>query len=343
MIASGPGGFRHQSIEDGHVLFQQLGRENGFDVDIWDSSYPAESLPDTPFTSAADLAKYKVIIGNSSVGQTVFQTAYTMKDGTVVNLQAGSGLHENGGGFVAIHGGTDSMGNWPWFMDLIGAGFSNHPGNAGGFGTDCGSCYNAELITEDNSHPATAGLPARFRVIDELYAFNRKPRPYVHPLMLLNDDTLGTAIGVTAPGRRSRARTTRSRAAATSTAAACSPRRSATTGSFREHGLVAQHDPQGGSMTTGGVKPPTASRSRGPGPARRAAAAGTLTADAAAAAKTAVNAAYDKYAPLTRRRLQRVAGRHRRRCAPRREPGQRRRGCPGEAADQGAGAQGLDG
>ena len=49
-------------------LIQQLGPQHGFDVDLWDYSYPAESLNDTPFTSAADLAKYKVIIGNSSVG-----------------------------------------------------------------------------------------------------------------------------------------------------------------------------------------------------------------------------------------------------------------------------------
>ena len=30
------GGFRHQSIVDFEAMFQKLGAENGFDVDIWD-------------------------------------------------------------------------------------------------------------------------------------------------------------------------------------------------------------------------------------------------------------------------------------------------------------------
>ena len=110
VISQRSDGFRHPAIEDGHVLIQQLGQQLGFDVDLWDYNYPAESLNDTPFTSAADLAKYKVIIGNSSVGLNTFRTAYTMKDGTVVNEQAAfEGYIRNGGGFVAIHGADDSM------------------------------------------------------------------------------------------------------------------------------------------------------------------------------------------------------------------------------------------
>ena len=101
------------------------------------------------------------------MGQNTFRTAYTMKDGTVVNEQAAfQGYIRNGGGFVAIHGANDSMGNWPFYLDMLGGVFRQHPGNAGGFGTDCGSCYSAELITEDDSHPATAGaagaLPGRW-------------------------------------------------------------------------------------------------------------------------------------------------------------------------------------
>ncbi|MDA0168252.1 ThuA domain-containing protein [Solirubrobacter taibaiensis] len=301
VIANGPGGFRHPAIEDGHVLIQRLGRENGFDVDIWDSSWPAESLPQTPFTSAADLAKYKVIIGNSSVGTTVFRTAVTLPDGTVVNEQAAfEGFIRNGGGFVGIHGANDSMGNWPFYLNMMGGVFRQHPGNAGGFGTDCGSCYNAEVVTDDDSHPATAGFPARFRVMDELYAYTRKPRPYVHPLLSLNDDTYRTGIGVTSGA-------------------------GATEGP--DHPITFCSNYQGGKMftqvmghnwelfqttawyqqtilqgilTAGGLKPANCVTHR---EVRELAAAqqtaGTLTADAAAAITTSLNAAYDKYATLT--------------------------------------------
>ena len=43
-----PGGFRHQSIVDTEAMFQKLGAENGFDVDIWDPNInqgPVGRLP----------------------------------------------------------------------------------------------------------------------------------------------------------------------------------------------------------------------------------------------------------------------------------------------------------
>jgi hypothetical protein len=45
-----------------------------------------------------------------------------------------------------------------------------------------------------------AGQPARVPVADELYHFDRKPRPYVHPILDLNEATYATAIGVNASG-----------------------------------------------------------------------------------------------------------------------------------------------
>ena len=151
--------FRHPAIEDAMVTIQELGRGSTASTSTCGTSmYPAQSLPDTPFTSAADLAQYKVIIGNSSVGNVTFNTAYKMRNGTVVDEQAAfQGYISNGGGYVALHGANDSMHNWAWYKDFLGGLFVSHPGNAGGFGTDCGSCYWAELITEDQSHPSTDG------------------------------------------------------------------------------------------------------------------------------------------------------------------------------------------
>ncbi len=204
VIANRPdGSYRHPAIEDAEVMLQELGAQKGFDVDIWDAQYPNQSVPDTPFTSAANLAQYKVIVGDSSVGNNTFSTAYAMKDGTVVDEQAAFQQYiENGGGYVAIHGADDSMHNWQWYKDMEGGLFQSHPSNANAFGTDCGSCYWAELITEDPSHPATTGAdkPIRVPIADELYHFDRKPRPFVHPLMLLNEDTYKTGIGVNSNG-----------------------------------------------------------------------------------------------------------------------------------------------
>ena len=203
VIANWTPDFRHPAIEDATVMIQELGAQYGFDVDLWDQQWPTQSLPDTPFTSAADLAKYAVIIGNSSVaaGNGQFKTNFVMKDGRVVDEQAAfQGYIRNGGGFVALHGANDSMHQWPWYKDFLGGLFVQHPSNQSAFGTDCGSCYWAELITEDGSHPSTtaAGKPVKVAVADELYHFDRKPRGFIHPLMLLNEDTYATAMGVSA-------------------------------------------------------------------------------------------------------------------------------------------------
>jgi type 1 glutamine amidotransferase len=202
------GSFRHPAIEDAEVMLQQLGAAKGFDVDLWDQSWPAQSLPDTPFTSAANLAKYAVIIGDSSVGNNTFSAAYTMKDGTVVNERAAfKGYLNNGGGYVALHAANDSMHTWQepaggplYYQELLGGLFVSHPANQNGFGTDCGSCYWVKVVTEDPSHPSTdaSGKPREVAVADELYHFDRKPRPYIHPLMTLDESTYVGAMGVNA-------------------------------------------------------------------------------------------------------------------------------------------------
>ncbi len=192
------GSYRHESIEDAEEMIQKLGQQYGFNVDYWDAVHPSPvSLPDTPFTSAANLAQYKVIIGDSSVGNNTFNAAYTMKDGTTVNEQAAfQGYIENGGGYVSLHGADDSMHNWQWYKDMLGGLFVSHPSNQSGFAPNCGSCYNAELQVEDPSNPAIAGAPRTIRIADELYHFDRKPRPYGHPILLLNESTYATAMGV---------------------------------------------------------------------------------------------------------------------------------------------------
>jgi type 1 glutamine amidotransferase len=203
---SGDGSFRHPAIEDAEVMLQELGAAKGFDVDLWDQSWPTQSLPDTPFTSAANLAQYAVIIGDSSVGNNTFNAAYTMKDGTVVNERAAfKGYINNGGGYVALHAANDSMHTWQepvggplWYQNFLGGLFASHPANQNGFGTDCGSCYWVKVVTEDPSHPSTggAGVAREVAVADELYHFDRKPRPYVHPLQLLDESTYVGAMGV---------------------------------------------------------------------------------------------------------------------------------------------------
>ena len=193
------GGFRHQAIVDAHAMFQKLGAENGFDVEIWDPNIngspgrqapPGVSLATSPFLDLATLQQYKAIVMNSTVGLNAAGLSFT----EFANLQA---YVRAGGGVIAIHGATDSMQNVPWYMDLVGAGFTNHGSNAGGILIDGDTSGHVELINADPASPATAAMPDRLFAVDELYNTNRNPAELgiVHPLVYENEDTLVGQLG----------------------------------------------------------------------------------------------------------------------------------------------------
>jgi type 1 glutamine amidotransferase len=193
------GGFRHQSIVDHHAMFQKLGAENGFDVDIWDPNInqgPGRqapvgvSLATSPFLDPATLSQYKTVVFNSTVGLNAAGLSFT----EFTNLQA---YIRAGGGFVAIHGATDSMQNVPWYMDLAGAGFTNHGGNSAGILIDTESGGHVELVNADRGSAATSAIPDRFFTVEELYNTNRDPVALgtVHPLVYENEDSLVGQLG----------------------------------------------------------------------------------------------------------------------------------------------------
>ncbi|WP_028064125.1 ThuA domain-containing protein [Solirubrobacter soli] len=200
LISGRAGGFRHQSIVDFEWMIQQLGATNGFDVEIWDPNINASpgrqapagvSLATSPFMDLATLKQYKTIVMNSTVG---INASATFNATEFANLQA---YIRGGGGIVAIHGGTDSMQNVPWFMDLIGAGFSNHGSNQGGILIDTESGGHVELVTADPAHTSTAAMPARWYTVEENYNTNRDPVDLgiAHPLVYENEDSLMGQIG----------------------------------------------------------------------------------------------------------------------------------------------------
>jgi type 1 glutamine amidotransferase len=193
------GGFRHQSIVDFEALIQELGLENNFDVDVWDPNIGATpgrqapagvSLTASPFMDLETLKQYKTIVFNSTVG----------RGGQALNAIEFANLQQyvrEGGGVVALHGATDSMQNVPWYMDLVGAGFTNHGGNAGGILIDTESGGHVELTNADPSHFTTSAVPDRFVTVEEVYNLNRDPveMGIVHPLMYENEDSLLGQIG----------------------------------------------------------------------------------------------------------------------------------------------------
>jgi type 1 glutamine amidotransferase/PKD repeat protein len=185
-------GFRHSSIDEGTRAVIKLGQENGFTVDVFDpqqtadSVAPATYLTSTPFTSAADLGKYKTLIFISTVDGTNAQNPATPTLLNPSELAALQGYIRGGGGFVGIHAASDSMHTVPWYSQLIGGGarFLNHPAQ-----------QNVIVHTEDPTHPSTQGIPDPWVRFDELYNFTVNPRPSVHVLQTLVEASYNPGSG----------------------------------------------------------------------------------------------------------------------------------------------------
>ena len=89
------------------------------------------------------------------------------------------------------------MQNVPWYMDLVGAGFTNHGSNSGGILIETESGGHVELINADPKSAANSAMPDRFFTVEEVYNTNRNPVALgiVHPLVYENEDSLIGQLG----------------------------------------------------------------------------------------------------------------------------------------------------
>ena len=179
-------GFRHSHIDDTTLAVIQLGQENGFSVDVWDSRQPSLTLPTTPFTSAADLSQYASIIFASPVDATNNldpNRPRLLNDSELAALQ---GYIHSGGGYVGMHAATDAMHTVPWYSELTGGGarFLNHPAQ-----------QTATMRVESPAHPSTEMLPTEWVRFDEWYNFTTNPREDVHVLITLDETTYSPGSG----------------------------------------------------------------------------------------------------------------------------------------------------
>ncbi|WP_182878973.1 MULTISPECIES: ThuA domain-containing protein [unclassified Microbispora] len=200
LFGNQPGAFRHEHIPLTMAVIQDMGRANNFDVDVYDYLSPDVSVPN-PFESIERLSKYDVVIGVSSVGNGVFSTARPTQADPNVKVDEQAVLKQfvnQGGGFVALHGATDSMHGWDWYKGLAGGEFDNHGSNGSGLQNTCGACNIGELVTEDDTNPATSQFPERLKIVDELYNWVGLPRQKTHVLQTLNESTYVGSIGASA-------------------------------------------------------------------------------------------------------------------------------------------------
>jgi type 1 glutamine amidotransferase len=151
LVFSKTSGFRHDSIPAGIAAIQQLGQQKNFQVDATEDA----SL----FTDAV-LAHYDTVIWLST-------TSDVLDDAQQAAFER---YIRAGGGYTGIHAAADTEYTWPWYGQLVGAYFRNHPS-----GTP-----TATVVVEDANDPSTAGLPARWERTDEWYNYQSPVNPVVN-------------------------------------------------------------------------------------------------------------------------------------------------------------------
>jgi type 1 glutamine amidotransferase len=153
--------YRHASIPVAVATLRRLGHEHGFAVD--------DTADERRFTDG-ELARYRAVVFVSTTGVPLARASHRAAFRRYIR---------RGGGFLGIHAASASMYRWRWWVGLLGASFRRHaPGTR-----------PAEVVVQDRRSAATRDLPARWRRVDEWYAFRANPRGHVHVLAVLDERT----------------------------------------------------------------------------------------------------------------------------------------------------------
>lgn len=158
------GAYRHDSIDAGVTMFQQLAAENDFQVD--------RSEDASVFTTAT-LNAYDAVV--------MLQTSGMVWDSDA-QRQAVQAYVRAGHGIVAIHNATDMNieSAFPWWDQVV---------MGGAHMTQHSSIVQGTAKVADKVHPSTKGLQDRWTRTEEWYNFDKNLRGDVHVLVTADETT----------------------------------------------------------------------------------------------------------------------------------------------------------
>ncbi|MET7490408.1 ThuA domain-containing protein [Streptomyces sp. NPDC005538] len=148
-------GFRHDSIPAAVTALRTLGP---FEV----------TATEDPAAFERPLDGYAAVVFLSTSGEVL----------TPAGREHLASYVESGGGFVGVHAAACTEYDWPYYGDLLGARFAQHPAYQPG-----------KALVEDRTHPATRHLPAVWRFTDEWYDFRTNPRSSVRVLVSADESS----------------------------------------------------------------------------------------------------------------------------------------------------------
>jgi len=159
LVFSKTGGFRHDSIPEGIEAIRKLGEQNGFETDATEET--AKFTPE-------GLKVYSAVVFLNTTGEILNESEQAAFEAYI----------KAGGGYVGIHSASDTLHAWPWYMNLVGGMFVDHPAVASG-----------TIKVADKAHPSTAELSSVWTRTEEWYNFLDNPRGKVHVLATVDEKT----------------------------------------------------------------------------------------------------------------------------------------------------------
>lgn len=160
LVFSKTTGFRHDSIEPGIEAIKKMAAEKGFEADFTEDA--------TTFTEK-NLAGYSAVVFLNTTGDIL----------DARQQEAFERYIQAGGGYVGIHSATDTEYDWPWYGELAGAWFLDHP-------SDPSNVQKGKFTVVENNHWATEGMPEHFEHTDEFYNFRNLSKS-IHPLIKIDE------------------------------------------------------------------------------------------------------------------------------------------------------------
>ncbi len=162
--------FRHDSIPEAITAFQEMQASGGF---------VAEDTEDPAQFTADNLARFHVVVFLMTTGDVLDKDQQAAFEGWV----------NAGGGYLGVHSASDTEYAWPFYGQLVGAYFSQHP-----------DLQTATVEIQAPTHPAVIGLPSPWSRFDEWYDFRTNPRGAVEVLATVDESSYtGGTMGADHP------------------------------------------------------------------------------------------------------------------------------------------------
>lgn len=156
--------FRHDAIPVAVTTLQRL---------VVDEGMAADHTEDARVFTPENLARYRVVVFASTTGD-------VLEDAQQAALEA---FVRKGGGFIGVHAAADTEYDWPWYGQLVGAYFQNHPPGL----------QSTQVQPEKDGKP----VGPRWPITDELYNYRANPRGQVQVIATVDEreydgGTMGT-------------------------------------------------------------------------------------------------------------------------------------------------------